>query len=147
MLLLALPFGLFHIFSFSKDLKLNTLLNSLVNTVPVDSLNKNLSLDFRVFIDFGSTHFTCCGKKPSQHFFEGKLEIRFGFFQCFNTAHVQFNSYRTTYYCKLARRRGGVAQLTLVWNSFKHFFQSEFVTAPQLFVLLYVVNYGVSFPQ
>lgn len=95
MLLLALPFGLFHIFSFSKDLKLNPLLNSLVNTVPVDSLNKNLSLDFRVFIDFGSTHFTCCGKKPSQHFFEGKLEIRFRFFSMFQycTCSIQFLSH------------------------------------------------------
>lgn len=60
--LLALPFGLFHIFSFPKDLKLNTLLNSLVNTVPADSLNKNLRLDFKLFIDSGSAGCMCCGK-------------------------------------------------------------------------------------
>lgn len=86
-------------------------------------------------------------KNPPNISLKENLKSGSGFFQCFNTAHVQFNSYRTTYYYKLARGGGGVAQLTLVWNSFKHFFQSEFVTAPQLFVLLYVVSYGFFFPQ
>lgn len=47
MLLLVLPFGLFHIFSCPKDLKLNAMINSLVETVPLDSVNNNLRLDFR----------------------------------------------------------------------------------------------------
>lgn len=38
--LLALPFCLLHVFSFPKDLKLNRLINSLVNTVLVESLHK-----------------------------------------------------------------------------------------------------------
>lgn len=79
MLLLVLPFGLFHIFSCPKDLKLNALVNSLVETVPVDSLNNNLRLDFR-FVQILDLPACALGKNPPNIYLKQNLKSGLVFF-------------------------------------------------------------------
>lgn len=91
---LVLPFCLFPIFSFPKDLKLHTLKNSLVCTAPVYLLNKN-ETSLQVLTSFRST---CCKhtRKKKSNFFGIKLEIRHFFILIQCSVLRKFNSITIT---------------------------------------------------